>query len=49
MIKDWRRRGGALVSSPCGTLGVDVDVIDLSLGEHLFRESASGRSEPSKR
>jgi hypothetical protein len=49
MTKDYRRRGGVLVSAPCGTLGVDAGVIDLALDERLFRESASGRSEPSKR
>jgi hypothetical protein len=49
MIKDWRRRGGALVSVPYGALGIGVGVVDLAFDERLFRESASGRSETLKR
>jgi hypothetical protein len=33
----------------CGVLGVDVGIVNLALDERLFRESMSGRSEPSKR
>jgi hypothetical protein len=33
----------------CGALGVDVSIVNLALDECLFRESMSGRSEPSKR
>jgi hypothetical protein len=43
MTKDWRRRGPALASAPCGAL--DVDALD----GRLCMESESRRSEPSKR
>jgi hypothetical protein len=42
IIKDWRRRGGALVSAPCGTLGADAGGVELAFDERLFKESASG-------
>jgi hypothetical protein len=45
IIKDWRRRGGALVSAPCGTLGADAGGVELAFDERLFKESASGGSE----
>jgi hypothetical protein len=49
MTKDWRHHVGALVSAPCGALGVDAGVVDHALDERLFKESASRRSELSRR
>jgi hypothetical protein len=49
MTKDWRHRGAALASTPYGVHNVNAGVIDFALGERLCRESASGRSELSKR
>jgi hypothetical protein len=49
MTKDCRGHGGALVSTPCGAIGMDVSVVDLTLNERLFRESTSGQFKPSKR
>jgi hypothetical protein len=37
MIKDWRRRGGTLVSPPYGALGANADGVDLAFNdERLF-------------
>jgi hypothetical protein len=49
ITKDWKRRGATLAFAPCGVLGADAGIVDLALGGRLFRESASRRSEPSKR
>jgi hypothetical protein len=47
--KDWRRYGAASVSAFCGMLGVDAEPVDLAHDRCLCKESASGRSELSKR
>jgi hypothetical protein len=49
MINDWRCRGTAPESASCNALGVDTESVDLARNRRLCKESASGRSGPSKR
>jgi hypothetical protein len=37
---------GTIVSASCGTLAADAGGVDLTFDEHVFKEPASGRSEP---
>jgi hypothetical protein len=47
MSSDCKRRGVALGSATDGTIGVDAKSEDLPHDRRLYKESESGRSEPS--
>jgi hypothetical protein len=44
---DCRCRGAALESTACGALGVDAKPVDFARDRRLYKDSESGRSEPS--